>query len=137
LPTAEVARGNIVITGIQGELHQVGANLVADVLEADGWDVCFLGTNVPLAGILTALETHHAAVLGISATMLFSLPQVRELIAAVRARFGPHSPRIVVGGGAFRQLPYLAAELGADGSATDVREVSAMMQAVLDAGPVP
>jgi methanogenic corrinoid protein MtbC1 len=42
LPPATITRGNVVITGIQGELHQVGANLVADVLEADGWDVRFL-----------------------------------------------------------------------------------------------
>jgi hypothetical protein len=67
--------------------------------------------------------------------MLFSVPQVQGLIAAVRARYGPDHPRIVVGGGAFRQLPDLAAELGADGSATDVRGVSALMQAVLSARP--
>ena len=133
---AATSRGNIVITGIQGELHQVGANLVADVLEADGWSVCFLGTNMPPTDILQAIETNRADILGISATMLFSLPHVKELIASVRSRYGAHSPRIVLGGGAFRQLPYLAAEIGADGSATDVRDVSALMQAVIEARPM-
>ena len=135
LPVVATTRGNIVITGIQGELHQVGANLVADVLEADGWDVRFLGANVPQPGILAAIDTHHADILGISATMLFSLPQVRALITAVHARYGPHSPRIVLGGGAFREQPSLATTLGADGSAVDVRNVSRLMQAVLDTRP--
>ena len=137
LPPAASIRGNIVVTGIQGELHQVGANLVADVLDADGWDVRFLGTNLPQAAILAAIDAHRADILGISATMLFSLPQVKALMAAVRARYGPHRPRIVLGGGAFRGLPNLATDLGADGSTTDVRDVSALMQAVLAAEPRP
>lgn len=128
-------RGKIVLTGIRGELHHVGANLVADVLEADGWDVRYLSSNLPHGDILAAIDEHQADILGLSATMLFSLPQVREVIAAVRGRFGPHRPRIVLGGGIFRQDPTLAATLGADGSGTDVRAVSALMQAVLDSRP--
>lgn len=42
LPLPEIPRGTVVITGVEGELHQVGANMVADVLEADGWLVHFL-----------------------------------------------------------------------------------------------
>ena len=45
-------RGRIVLTGAEGEQHQVGANVVADVLEASGWDVRFLGTNTPVSGVL-------------------------------------------------------------------------------------
>ena len=47
--------------------------MVADVLESAGWDVRFLGTDTPLAGVLQAVEKHRADVLGISATMLFNL----------------------------------------------------------------
>jgi MerR family transcriptional regulator, light-induced transcriptional regulator len=137
LTPAEAERGRIVLTGVQGELHQVGATMVADVLEADGWDVRFLGTNMPYAGILQAIEAHQAEILGISATMLFSVPQLRQLIGEVRSRFGPRSPRIVLGGAALSQLPDLAAEVGAVLSATDLRGVGNLMQTVIAAGPHP
>ena len=47
LPAPGDRRGNVVLTGVAGELHQVGANMVADVLESQGFDVRFLGTNMP------------------------------------------------------------------------------------------
>jgi MerR family transcriptional regulator, light-induced transcriptional regulator len=116
-------RGSVVITGVQGELHQVGANMVSDVLESMGWDVRFLGTNMPHTGILSVIEEHKPQMLGISATMLFNLPSVRALIQDVRARFGINGPRIVVGGAAFRSAPGLYREIGADAFASDIREL--------------
>lgn len=121
LPVADVRRGNMVVTGVAGELHQVGANMVADVLESQGYDVRFLGTNLPHAGILQAIETHHADVLGISATMLFNVPQVVGLVAEVHSRFGAKAPRIVLGGSAFRGQLSLGTELGAVGVVSDLR----------------
>jgi signal transduction histidine kinase len=115
----DAVRGRAVITGVQGEMHQMGVNIVADALEADGWDVRFLGTNMPHDGILRVIAEHRAGVLGISATMLFSVPQVRRL---VRDRAAPPAPRIVLGGSAFRAAPDLWGELGAVGFAGDVRE---------------
>jgi methanogenic corrinoid protein MtbC1 len=114
-------RGPAVITGVQHELHQVGANMIADVLESDGWDVQFLGTNMPHEGILKAIEEHQAALLGISATMLYNVPYVERLIRDVRHRFGAQGPRIVVGGGAFRSSQDLYRQVDADLFAPDVR----------------
>jgi MerR family transcriptional regulator, light-induced transcriptional regulator len=73
--------------------------MVADVLEANGWNVRFLGTNMPHAGVL------QADVVGISATMLFNLPKVRLLVNEVRGKFANRPSRILIGGGAFRSLP--------------------------------
>src|SRR5579863_5136541 len=56
LVPAEVQRGNMVVTGVAGELHQVGANLVADAMESQGWTVRFLGTNLPHSSVLSILE---------------------------------------------------------------------------------
>jgi methanogenic corrinoid protein MtbC1 len=113
-------KGRMVITGVEGEQHQVGPNMVADVLESAGWDVQFLGTNTPAAGVLKAIDDHRADVLGISATMLFNLPGVRRLIAAARAIPG-RQVRVILGGCAFRAAPDLYKELGAAGVALDVR----------------
>ncbi len=113
--------GRAVVAGVQGELHQVGGNMVADMLETEGWDVRFLGTNVPQPGVLRALEEHSATLLGITATMLFNLPSVAELIETVHRHFGADRPRVIVGGGAFRVAPGLWSEIGADGHAGDLR----------------
>jgi MerR family transcriptional regulator, light-induced transcriptional regulator len=120
IPTAPNPSGRMVITGVEGEQHQLGPNMVADVLESTGWDVQFLGTNTPLAGVLQAIGEHRASVLGISATMLFNLPNVRRLIEQGRAAFGP-GLRFILGGSAFRATPELYKELGAAGIALDVR----------------
>lgn len=117
---AAAKRGNAILTGVAGELHQVGANIVADALDADGWDVRFLGTNMPQAGILDAIEEHQPALVGISATIPGNVGTVGELIAAIRDRPGD-TPRILVGGGAFRANPGIWREVGADGFSPDVR----------------
>jgi methanogenic corrinoid protein MtbC1 len=94
--------------------------MVADVLESAGWDVRFLGTDTPAAGVLHAIQEHDADVLGISATMFFNIPQVRRLILEARALSRPNL-RIILGGSAFRATPGLYRELGAVGVALDVR----------------
>jgi methanogenic corrinoid protein MtbC1 len=120
IPPSRPPRGKMVITGVEGELHQVGPNIVADVLESEGWDVRFLGTNVPARGVLQAVEEHRTDVLGISATMLFNLAGVRRLIADARAIPGLNL-QVIVGGSAFRSAPGLYKELGAAGVALDAR----------------
>ncbi|MDB4908193.1 MAG: cobalamin B12-binding domain protein [Gemmatimonadetes bacterium] len=122
-------RGSALITGVEGELHQVGANLVADALELDGWRVHFLGTNVPHDGIVEAAAAMKADVVGISATMIFNLDPVARLVESVRGMKGA-APHILVGGGAFRTAPNLWKDVGADGSASDVRGACAIARAV-------
>ncbi len=121
LPRPVATRGRVVLTGVEGELHQVGGHMVADGLESDGWDVRFLGTDVPAPDVLTAISEYRPEVLGISCTMLQNLPKVAFLIGAVRASFGTSAPRVVVGGRAFREAPAKAAEVGADDWAPDMR----------------
>lgn len=114
-------RGRMVLTGVQGEMHQVGANMVADVVELHGWEVRFLGTDLPQAGILRVIEEQRPDVVGISATMLFNLLRVRDLIEAVRAQSIPQ-PRIIVGGAAFRTAAGAWREVGADACGLDLEQ---------------
>ena len=123
-------RGKLVLTGVQGEFHQVGALMVADVLEAAGWDVRFLGTDTPINGVLGAIEEHEAGLFGISATMLFNLSSVSRLVDSVRAKFG-HQIRIMLGGGAFRSVPLLYKEFGADGCGLDLPAAVALANDLL------
>jgi len=115
-------KGRAVITGIQGELHQIGANMVADVLESDGWNVRFLGTNVPADGVLEAVVDHKAELFGVSVTMFFHLPHVIELIRRLKEEVSDIRPRVILGGAAFRMLPGLPTELDGCDVAKDLRE---------------
>jgi methanogenic corrinoid protein MtbC1 len=110
LEVGDRKRGKLLITGVQGELHQVGAHMVADILEADGWDVMFLGTNVPAEAVIRSIKKHQADLFGISSTMLFNIAKVTTLVEAVRKEYG-NSVRIMLGGGAFRTLQGLPPEL--------------------------
>ena len=125
---AEV-KGRAVVTGVKGELHQVGAHMLADLLEADGWSIRFLGTNMPAEGIVQCVLEHEADVLGISVTMLFNVPEVVSLMKMVRAKCVSRSPRILLGGAAFRFAPELWHEIGADGCAGDLQSGLALFDA--------
>jgi len=124
--------GKAVIAVVPGELHQIGANMVADMLDAHGWDTRFLGGGMPHEGVLQAVADHDADVLGISATMLFSVPQVIRLIRSVRETSRDRRPRIIVGGSAFRSVPNLWREIGADGAAVDLRGAVLVFRENLD-----
>ncbi|MEX0891150.1 MAG: cobalamin-dependent protein [Gemmatimonadota bacterium] len=122
------SRGNAIVTGVQGELHQIGGNMVADMLEADGWNMRFLGTHLPHAAVLSAIEDHRPSLLGISATVLRNLPAVADLIEQTRRHFG--AVAILVGGGAFRSSPEMWREIGADGFGHNIRHAVAVAHTV-------
>ena len=127
LPLAEKTRGRFLMTGVSGELHQVGALMVADVLDASGYDVRFLGTNMPHSGVVDAIADYRPTAVGISVTMSFNVAQAARLVDAVHALQIDPAPRIVLGGAAFRAAPHLVAELDVFGWAADVRSACALM----------
>jgi len=121
-----------IVTGVAGELHQIGANMIADVLENAGWNVEFLGTDAPHGGIVDAVLAQASDLLCISATMLFNVPNVVSLIRDLRAR----SPRlrVLIGGAAFRARPGLWVEIGADGFAPDLNSAVETADRLLSVG---
>ena len=121
LPVPKEIIGRAIITGVEGERHQLGANMVADLLEAEGWSVRFLGTQMPHRDIVEAVEEHEADAVGISATMLFNLGSVSDLIRDLRALKGSDLP-IMLGGRAFRSNPDVGREMGAHGVGRDLDE---------------
>ena len=122
-----VDRGSMVVTGVSGELHQIGANLVADSMEAKGWTVQFLGSNLPHSSVIAAVEESSANVLCISTTIIANLPSVVELVEATRRELRERAPRIVLGGAAFLLTPQFGRELGSAETAIDLRHALTML----------
>jgi MerR family transcriptional regulator, light-induced transcriptional regulator len=131
-------KGTIVAACVSGELHELGARMLCDLLEMEGWNTIYLGANVPSAGIVDALRDNHSNILALSACMTFHIPAVREVIAAVR--LADPTTRIIVGGYAFKIAPGLWRDVGADYWGKDASDVIALVGGLDDqmAGrPVP
>jgi methanogenic corrinoid protein MtbC1 len=123
---AATHRGTAVVTGVAGELHQIGANLVADSMEANGWKVSFLGSNLPHSSVIAAVEESSADTLCISTTIVANLPNVAELVRSVQGKLGKRAPRIVLGGSAYRMAATFARDIGAT-EITDLRQALATL----------
>jgi MerR family transcriptional regulator, light-induced transcriptional regulator len=120
LVPAAVHRGNMVDPGVSGELHQIGANLVADDTEAKGWAERFLGTNLPHSSVLATIEI-SADVLSISTTIVANLPSVVELFRTVRSKLSERAPKNCAGWSGSLPATRFAQELGATEAVTDLR----------------
>jgi methanogenic corrinoid protein MtbC1 len=125
-PGQQATRGTVLMTGVEGELHNIGAVMVGDLLETSGWNVRFLGTNLPTTAILSAIRETNPSHVGISTTMLFNVTTARELIRAIRREFGQRI-QVMVGGAAFRSNPDLWQQVAADAFAPDLRGVQALL----------
>jgi methanogenic corrinoid protein MtbC1 len=112
----------MVATCVGGELHEIGARMVADFFEMDGWDTYFLGANTPIEGVLRAVSERNADVLAISATMTFHIDKVSSLISAVRRAGLDKRTRIIVGGYPFNISPDLWKSVDADAYARDAQQ---------------
>ena len=113
---------HLVATCVSGELHEIGARMVADFFEMDGWDTYFLGANTPLDSVLRTVAEREADILAISATMTFHVSKVTELIYALRQAGLDGRTKVLVGGYPFNIAPELWKMVGADGTASDAQQ---------------
>lgn len=89
-----------IISCTVNEYHQVGARMVADVMETQGWDACFLGANTPAEDMLLMIQEKKPEILGLSISIYFNMASLHKMIELVRASF-PNLD-IFVGGQGFR-----------------------------------
>ncbi len=88
-----------VVACVANEYHQVGARMVADILELNGWDTAFLGANTPKPDVVNMIERTQPHVVGLSLAVYSRVGALQQTIELIRSRFA-HVP-IVVGGQAF------------------------------------
>jgi methanogenic corrinoid protein MtbC1 len=112
-------KGRAVVTAAPNEFHELGARMVADFLEMDGWEVHYLGANTPAADLIELLASSPWHFLAVSVAMPFNLDHARELISDLKAHRGTREIPVMLGGRVIAEMPGLAAETGADGWAPD------------------
>jgi MerR family transcriptional regulator, light-induced transcriptional regulator len=93
-------RHTAVIACVVEEYHQLGARMIADLFELQGWRCFFLGANTPLPDLLQLIRKHQPQVVGLSLSIYFNLPSLLQVYTALRKEFPKQL--IIVGGQAFR-----------------------------------
>ena len=105
-----------VVGTVQGDLHDIGKNLVAVMLQGAGFEVIDLGVDVSPEQFIAACREHKADILGLSALLTTTMPAMKAIIEKATAELSPR-PRILIGGAPVTQD--YANEIGADGYAPD------------------
>jgi MerR family transcriptional regulator, light-induced transcriptional regulator len=89
-----------VVACVANEYHQVGAKMIADIFEMNGWDGYFIGANTPTEELIRFLETQQPDMIGLSLSLYFNLQELKKTLEQIRNKL-PDTP-VVVGGQAFR-----------------------------------
>jgi MerR family transcriptional regulator, light-induced transcriptional regulator len=120
----------VLVACVQGELHELGARMVADFLELDGIGVRFLGANVPTDSLLGLIKEEQPQLVVLSMTMPEHLGQLQEAIAGVRRVKGARLP-VLVGGQALKWVPDLVGRVDADLAAHDAYQALQAARSIL------
>ena len=122
------AQGVFVLATVEGDIHDIGKNIVKLLLENYGFEVVDLGRDVPPATIVQAVVEHHAPVAGLSALMTTTVPAMEETIRQLR-QAAPWC-KVIVGGAVL--TPDYAARIGADAYGKDAMAAVRYAQSVVE-----
>jgi corrinoid protein of di/trimethylamine methyltransferase len=105
--------GHIVIGTVKGDLHDIGKNLVASMLEGAGFDVIDIGIDVPPEKFVEAVRSNHPDILALSALLTTTMPEIKTVIDALSQAGLRSQVKVIIGGAPVTQS--YADEVGADG----------------------
>lgn len=124
LATCEAPPSNgrtVVLACVDGNNHTVGLQMVADAFQLSGWEVQYLGANVPTRALLDHLNQVKPDLLGLSVSFAQQLRVVKDVMARLAQANGNARVPVIVGGLAINQFDRLAGQLGADSWSPDAR----------------
>ncbi len=99
LKSAKKSNQTVIVTCLENEHHQIGARMVSDIFEMNGWDVLFLGANTPKKDLIGYIRAINPQLAAISISIYFHLPTLESTLAEVKTAF-PQLP-VLIGGQAF------------------------------------
>jgi 5-methyltetrahydrofolate--homocysteine methyltransferase len=123
--------GKVVIGTVKGDLHDIGKNLVAMMLEGAGFEIVDLGTDVSPDKFLASIESSGADIIAMSALLTTTMPNMKVTIDALQASGGRSKVKVMVGGAPVTEA--YARQIGADGYAPDASRAVAVAQGLVGA----
>lgn len=119
------ALGKVIIATVSGDLHDIGKNLVAMMIESSGFEVIDLGVDVPAEKVI---EAYHAnpdtKIIALSALLTTTMPAMKDTVAALNASDFRENIKVMVGGAPITQA--FADEIGADGYSEDAASAATL-----------
>lgn len=113
-PPPALINKRILLACVPGNNHDIGLRMVADAFQLGGWDVQYLGANVPTPALVAQAEEWKPDLVGLSVSFPQQLPVVKAIIAQLAARFDSARPAVIIGGLAINRFNQLAEVVGAD-----------------------
>jgi 5-methyltetrahydrofolate--homocysteine methyltransferase len=126
---AAAAKGTVVIGTVKGDLHDIGKNLVAMMLESGGLEVHNLGVDIPPDEFVKQVKAHNAKMVCLSALLTTTMPMMKATVKALIDAGLKDRIKIMVGGAPITKS--FAEEIGADGYAPDAGSAVKMAKALL------
>lgn len=117
----------IVVATVEGDIHDIGKNLVVLMLKNYGYNVIDLGKDVPKEVIVEAAKKHNAKIIGLSALMTTTMMRMKDVVELARKEKLP--AKIIIGGAVITQG--FADEIGADGYSKDAADAVKLVQRLL------
>jgi len=130
------SKGTVVLATVQGDLHDIGKNLVAMLLEGGGFEVYDVGVNAAPDKIMAEASRVNADIVGLSALLTTSMPFMGKTVTAIKAAGNTYP--VIVGGAPVSQD--FADKIGADGyaeSAVDAVVLAKRLMVAAEAAQVP
>jgi methylmalonyl-CoA mutase cobalamin-binding domain/chain len=121
--------GRVVIGTVKGDLHDIGKNLIASMLEGGGFEVIDLGTDVSPEKFVQAVKERHANVVCLSALLTVTMPSMKTTIDALKSAGVRDQVRVLVGGAPVTEQ--WAKEIGADGYGSNAAAAVPLARSVL------
>jgi methanogenic corrinoid protein MtbC1 len=103
-------KGEFIVGTVSGDLHDIGKNLVAMMIEGGGWEVIDLGVDVGSDKFLKAIDENPSAVIGLSALLTTTMENMKKIVTAIKEK---HSDSKILVGGAPVTMEYCK-KIGAD-----------------------
>jgi len=119
-PGGQRFAGKAAVGTVQGDIHDIGKNIVIMMLEGNGWEVIDLGVDVSPEDFCTAVRDNDFQVLGLSALLTMTMGNQARTIEALKAAGLRDKVKVVIGGAVCTQS--FADQIGADGYAADASD---------------
>lgn len=126
-----VSMGKVVIGTVKGDLHDIGKNLVASMLEGCGFEVINLGVDISSEKFIAAAKEHKANIICMSALLTTTMNYMKEVIDALEAAGVRKDVKVMVGGAPVTDA--FAKQIGADGYSENANGAVALARKLVSA----
>ncbi len=124
------SKGKIVLCTVKGDLHDIGKNLVAMMLEGAGFEVIDLGIDTTVDTVINKIDEMQPDILGLSALLTTTMPEMQKVIEALQAKGNRDQIRVMIGGAPVSAQ--FAQDIGADAFGQDASEAVSIARSFIE-----